>query len=56
MLYLNENAQDITSSYVDVEARLTALKEQRDRLNALADKAETTADLREIESQRSAVQ
>lgn len=56
VLYLNENAQDITSSYVDVEARLAALKEQRDRLNALADKAETTADLLEIESQLSEVQ
>lgn len=52
----NENAQDITSSYIDVEARLTALNAQRDRLNALADEAETTADLLEIESQLSDVQ
>ena len=43
---LNESAQDITAEYVDVEARL----------NALADKAETTADLLEIESQLSDVQ
>jgi len=42
---LNESAQDITAEYVDVEARLKALNDQRDRLNALADKAETTADL-----------
>ena len=53
---LNENAQDITAEYVDVEARLKALNDQRDRLNALADKAETTADLLEIESQLSDVQ
>ena len=50
---LNESAQDITAEYVDVEARLKALNDQRDRLNALADKAETTADLLEIESQLS---
>ena len=52
---LNESAQDITAEYVDVEARLKALNDQRDRLNALADKAETTA-LLEIESQLSDVQ
>ena len=49
MTSLNESAQDITAEYVDVEARLKALNDQRDRLNALADKAETTADLLEIE-------
>ena len=31
---LNESAQDITAEYVDVEARLKALNDQRDRLNA----------------------
>lgn len=56
LLSLQENAEDITSSYIDVEARLSALQEQRDRLNALADQAETTADLLEIESQLSDVQ
>lgn len=56
LLSLQENAEDITSSYIDVEARLSALEEQRDRLNALADQAETTADLLEIESQLSDVQ
>lgn len=55
-LYLSEDASDITSSYVDVEARLAALENQRDRLNALAETAETTADLLEIESQLSEVQ
>lgn len=54
--YFSENADDITSSYIDVEARLAALEEQRDRLNELADQAETTADLIEIESRLSEVQ
>lgn len=54
--YLSEDANDITAGYVDVEARLAALESQRDRLNALAEKAETTADLLEIESQLSDVQ
>lgn len=53
---INENAQNITSSYIDVQARLAALETQRDRLNELADKAETTADLLEVESQLSEVQ
>ena len=52
----NESAQDITSNYIDVQARLTALNDQRYRLNALAVKAETTADLLEIEKQLSDVQ
>lgn len=56
VLYLNESAEDVTLNYIDVEARLEALKNQRERLNALADKAETTADLLEIESQLSDVQ
>lgn len=56
LLSMNESAEDITSSYIDVEARLSSLENQRDRLNELADKAETTADLLEIESQLSEVQ
>ena len=52
----NENAEDITSSYIDVEARLAALEAQRDRLNELAEQAETTSDLIEIESRLSEVQ
>lgn len=54
--YFSENANDITSSYIDVEARLAALEAQRDRLNELAAQAETTSDLIEIESQLSEVQ
>ena len=53
VLDLSETAENITSSYIDVQARLSALEAQRDRL---ADQAETTADLLEIESQLSDVQ
>ena len=53
---VSENAQNITSSYIDVESRLATLEAQRTRLNELADQAETTADLLEIESQLSDVQ
>ena len=56
VLDMSETAENITSSYIDVQARLSALETQRDRLNALADQAETTADLLEIESQLSDVQ
>ena len=56
LLNLSESTEDITTQYIDVQARLTALENQRDRLNALAEKAETTADLLEIESQLSEVQ
>lgn len=53
---LSEDASNITENYIDVQARLAALEVQRDRLNALADKAETTADLLEIENQLTDVQ
>ena len=56
VLDISETAENITSSYIDVQARLSALETQRDRLNDLADQAETTADLLEIESQLSEVQ
>ena len=56
VLDLSETAENITSSYIDVESRLAALEAQRTRLNELADQAETTADLLEIESQLSDVQ
>lgn len=56
VLDLSETAENITSSYIDVQARLSALEAQRDRLNELANQAETTADLLEIESQLSDVQ
>lgn len=56
VLSVSESAEDITSEYIDVEARIASLENQRSRLNELADTAETTADLLEIESQLSDVQ
>ena len=56
VLNLSENAEDVTSEYIDVDARITSLEPQRDRLNDLAETAETTADLLEIENQLSNVQ
>ena len=56
VLGLDENAENVTSSYIDLEARITSLENQRDRLNELAAQAETTADLLEIENRLSDVQ
>ena len=56
VLSVSESAEDITSEYIDVEARIASLENQRSRLNELADTAETMADLLEIESQLSDVQ
>lgn len=56
VLNLSENAENVTSTYIDMEARISSLENQRDRLNELAAQAETTADLLEIESQLSDVQ
>jgi len=46
----SESTTDMTTQYVDNEARLQTLYEKRDRLNQLLAKAETVADLIEIES------
>lgn len=56
VLSLQERAEDVSAQYIDMEARLTSLETQRDRLNALAAQADTTADLLKIESQLSDVQ
>lgn len=56
LLNLEENAENVTSDYIDLQARIDSLENQRDRLNELAAGAETTADLLEIESQLSDVQ
>ena len=53
---VSENAQNITSSYIDVESRLAALEAQRTRLQELQAQADTLADLLEIESSLSDVQ
>lgn len=56
VLNLEENAENVTSEYIDLQARIDSLENQRDRLNELAAEAETTADLLEIESRLSDVQ
>ncbi|HIZ48942.1 MAG TPA: DUF4349 domain-containing protein [Candidatus Gemmiger excrementavium] len=56
VLSLNESAENVTSTYIDMEARISSLENQRDRLNELAAEAETTTDLLEIESRLSDVQ
>ena len=52
VLDLSETAENITSSYIDVQARLSALEAQRDRLNELADQAENyTRQLKNMDQQ-----
>lgn len=48
--YLSESANDVTSSYLDLEARITTLTQQRDRLWELQAAAQTLTELLEIES------
>lgn len=56
VLNLEENAENVTSDYIDLQARIDSLENQRNRLNELAAEAETTTDLLEIESRLSDVQ
>ena len=46
----NETVENITLAYVDTESRVAALKTEQTRLLELMEKAETMADLLEIES------
>ena len=46
----NESIDDVTLTYVDTESRVKALETERDRLLELMAKAETMADLLEVES------
>ncbi len=48
--YQTESANDVTSTYLDLAARITTLTQQRDRLWELQAEAETLADLLEIEA------
>ncbi len=48
--YQNESANDVTSTYLDLEARITTLTQQRDRLWELQAEAESLSDLLEIET------
>ncbi len=56
LLQKDESTQDITREYVDVEARLTSLKNQEQRLQELAAQAESLEDLLAIEQRLSDVQ
>ncbi len=47
---LTESADDVTTTYLDLEARITTLTQQRDRLWELQASAETLTDLLEIEA------
>ncbi len=48
--YSYEYVNDVTSSYVDIEARLTALTTERDSFLALMEKAETVEEILKIQS------
>lgn len=54
--YRSEQTEDITSQYVDVQARLDSLNAQRTRLEELRAQADNLEDLLTIESQLSDVQ
>lgn len=53
---VSEYTDDITMEYIDVEARISSLEAQRDRLQQLADEAEDIETLLSIETQLSNVQ
>lgn len=50
------DTEDVTDQLVDLEARITTLEEQRDRLRGFYDEANTTDELLAIEAQLSDVQ
>ena len=54
--YKSQDADDVTTQYMDVETRLTNLEAQRTRLQQLQQQAESLADLLEIESSLTDVQ
>ena len=54
--YQSQQAEDVTTQYLDIEARLANLTAQRTRLQELQAEADTLSDLLEIESSLSDVQ
>ena len=54
--YKNQQADDVTAQYMDVETRLENLKNQRTRLQQLQQQADNLSDLLEIESSLTEVQ
>ena len=53
--YKSQQAEDVTTQYMDIEARLDSLKEQRTRLQELKASADNLSDLLQIESSLSDV-
>jgi len=53
--YINEDAENITTQYTDVESRLTALRTEEQRLLDLLSKAESVEDIITVESRLSEV-
>lgn len=49
VLNSNEGKEDVTSQFVDIEARLTTLKVQEERLLAILERSETLEDIIELE-------
>lgn len=56
LVHRDEQQNDVTSNYIDTQARLTALTSQRDRLLELQEKAEDLSALLEIETKLTQVQ
>ena len=54
--YKNQQADDVTTQYMDVSARLSNLQAQRTRLQQLQEQAETLSDLLQIEDSLTEVQ
>ena len=48
--YLNENEEDVTNQYIDLDARIKNLEAQYKKLNELLDKAETLDEMLTIEN------
>lgn len=48
--YLNENEEDVTNEYIDLDARIKNLEAQLDKLNELLKKAETLDEMLTIEN------
>jgi hypothetical protein len=48
---MNQNAQDVTAQYVDLQAQLESLEAARDRLQQIMENAQSTEELLQAESQ-----
>ncbi len=48
---VNESSEDVTTQYIDIQARITSLEEQEERLLELYDMATSVTEIMEIEAQ-----